>query len=232
MSLSPEDVQAIGAMFDEKLGRVQAAERRRRRLWFWFWMALFIGSSVASWFAVKRLMSEAQERLAKADDEMRDAKLNYQAELKRSAAMQAERKAAEEASRYVSKQDQGTYEAGLLQQVFKIQMKAVAFNKALTEMADGPMSTPAGAAGDQVERDRTEDLQGIMAEGMGVTNDFTKILMQIMLRNTDPAHNTAEDKLVGSELEGAAPPAGDAPAATLAPEPTLSVPVVQPAPAP
>lgn len=195
MSLSPDDVQTISALLDEKLGRIQAAERRRRRFWLWFWVALFVLSSVASWLAVRQIMAQVQAQVALMDDQMRDAKLAYQAELKRSLAMQQERKVAEQASQYQSKQDQGSYEAGLIRMAFQAMSKQAELTKRM-EALDG--SDPDALI------DATNDMSENLTQSM-------MALTQILLRNTDPAHNTKAENLLASEAEGAAPTPAPAP---------------------
>jgi hypothetical protein len=224
MPLSPEDVQAIGAMFDAKLDRVQAIERRRRRLWFWFWMVLFIGSSVASWIMAKRIMTQLQAQVADINDQARASRLEYQAQLRRSAEMQAERKAAEVASHYQSKQSQASYEAGLIGSLFRMQAQAAALQKDVTGKAEANAGRSMRTEQDAVDQldEATKDLDRTEA----LMNSATGLLMQMLLRNTDPAHNSAEDKLVGSEAEGAAQP----PPVVVGPAPAAAP--VQPPPAP
>jgi len=201
MSLSPEDVQAISALLDDKLGKVQATERRRRRFWIWFWILVFVLSTVASWVVAQRFITEMKAQLAQADDEMRSAKLAYQAELKRSAQLQAERKAAEVASNYTSKQSQSEYEAGLISSLFRMQAQAAALRK----MPDANTQAKPGARTEQEAVDELDEAMQDLERTTAVANSAVGLLKQIMLRNTDPAHNSQEDKLVGSEAEGARP---------------------------
>lgn len=202
MSLSAEDVQAISSLLDEKLGRIQATERRRRRFWLWFWIVLCVLSSIATWILVQRLIDQVQTELAEANAQMQEAKLAYQAQLRRSATLQAERQAAEQASRYQSQQSQASHEAGLISSLFRMQAEAAALNRELEAKAkvNPEMRTEQDAIAQLDESLR--DLERAEA----VANSASAILMRILLRNTDPAHNTQTENLLGSEAEGANPP--------------------------
>ena len=130
------------------------------------------------------------------------AKLAYQAQLRRSATLQAERQAAEQASRYQSQQSQASHEAGWISSLFRMQAEAAALNRELEAKAkvNPEMRTEQDAIAQLDESLR--DLERAEA----VANSASAILMRILLRNTDPAHNTQTENLLGSEAEGANPP--------------------------
>lgn len=198
MSLSTDDLNAISELMDRKLASVQGAERRRRRFWAWFWIVAIVLSSVASWFIVQHYVTIIRDELAQVDHDLREARLAYQMELARNQQLQAERAAAVEVSGYDSTQDQASYEAGLLSAMLRIVGESRAHNERMQNLdPDDPDSLVAA----------TEAMHGTMTTIMGT-------LGQIMLRNTDPAHNTPEENLMLGET---GPPAAPAPEPT-APE--------------
>lgn len=196
MGLSNEDLSAIGELMDRKLAGVQAVEKRRRRFWLWFWGIAIVLSSVASWFIAQHYLAIIREELAQVDDELREAKLAYQAELARNTQLQAERAAAVQASSYDSEQSQASYEAGLLSAMIRIVGESRAQSERMQNLDPDDLDGLVQA---------TEEMQGTMTTIMGT-------LGQIMLRNTDPAHNTPDEKLLQGEtpLQPAPPADGDA----------------------
>ena len=74
MTLTSEDVETIGRLLDERLAKAQAVDRRRRRWWLWFWIALFVLSSLASWFAAQRILRQVEAQLAEVDRQFLDTK--------------------------------------------------------------------------------------------------------------------------------------------------------------
>jgi len=201
MSLSSDDLNAIGDLMDHKLAQVQTQDRRRRRFWLWFWILVFVVSSVASWFVAQHYIRIIQDEMAQVDNDLRQAKLAYQTELARNAKLQAERQVATEATGYVSDQDQATYEAGLISAMFRI----VANSRALNEsMAD-------------LDADDPEALMRATEKMAQTTQDAIGTIGQIMLRNTDPAHNTPEENLMLGEAPLSTEPADKT---VVVPEPT------------
>jgi|GEM_PF-3499156 len=191
MALTSDDVDIIGRLLDERLERVQAADRRRRRFWLWFWIALFVLSSLASWFAAQQILRKVEAQLAEVDRQFLDTKLTYQRQLARDVQMQQERAVAEKAANYQPRQNQSDYEAGLMRSAFKVMGQQAAMAKKLENLdPDDPDALIAA----------TEEMSGNLTSLLGT-------LTQVMLRNTDPALNTAQEKLlVGAD--GGQPAAG------------------------
>ena len=180
MTLTSEDVETIGRLLDERLAKAQAVDRRRRRWWLWFWIALFVLSSLASWFAAQRILRQVEAQLAEVDRQFLDTKTTYQRQLARDAMMQQERKAAEQASQYQPKQSQADYEAGLMRSAFKAMSQQAALSKKLENISsDDPDALIAA----------TEEMSGNLTSMLGT-------LTKVMLRNTDPALNTPQEKLL------------------------------------
>ncbi len=195
MSLTTDDVQLIGRMLDERLDRIQeVARRRRRRLWLII-LLLTLASTVASVFAAREALRMYQDFRSEQDQAMIEAKLAYQRELARNDEMRKEREAAVAASGYQPKQDQANYEAGLIRSLFKTMSQQTAMQKRLENL--DPEDPDALLAA-------TEDMQTSMTEGLGA-------ITRILLRNTDPALNTAQERLLAGADGG--PPEAASPAA-------------------
>jgi len=205
MSLSTDDLTAIGDLMDrkldQKLAQVQAKDRRRRRFWLWFTVVVFVLSSVASWFVAQHYVRLIQDEMTKVDNDLRQAKLAYQTELARNATLQAERKVASEASGYVSDQDQASYEAGLISSMFRIVANSRALNESMANL----------------DPDDPEALMRATEKMAQTTQDAIGTIGQIMLRNTDPAHNTPEENLLLGETPLSTEPADKT---VVVPEPT------------
>ncbi len=205
MALTSEDVDTIGRLLDERLARAQAVDRRRRRFWLWFWIALFVLSSVASWFAAQQMLRKVEAQLADIDSQFLDTKLTYQRQLARDVQMQQERKAAEQAANYQPKQSQADYESGLMRSAFKAMSQQAALSKKMEQLD-----------GDDPEAliQATEEMSSNLTTMLGA-------LTQVMLRNTDPALNTPQEKLLAGGDGGG--PAVPQPATTVTPiEPALA----------
>src|SRR3954471_11165751 len=138
MALSPEDVAALGQLLDQrleshaklidqKLADQERRARNRRRFWFWFWMLIFLGSSVASWWGARKIISGFQDQVAAIENETLEAKIAYQQELAHNRTMQAERRRVEQATGYQSQQSQGDFDAQLLRQTFQLLGKSSDF---------------------------------------------------------------------------------------------------------
>jgi hypothetical protein len=179
MSLSSEDLSAIGSLMDNKLNQARVEDRRRRRFWLWFWIVLFVVSSVASWFMMQRYITKFQAELAQADARFVEAKLAYQQELARNKEMQEERRQAEAAVSYTSGQDQASYEGGLLRGAISLIGKSQEMNRRMADLDPDDIDGLVAA---------TEDLNGLAQGMLGMVG-------QMMLRNTDPAHNTIDQNL-------------------------------------
>ncbi len=201
MPLDPEDVQAIGQLLDERLGAYDQRQRARRRWWLWFWIVLFIVSTIASWVTVQRVievvMSKATAMMDKVDAEERDfaqAKAVYQKQVAHDQQMQKERADAEQAAHYESKQSKAEYEAGLIRQSLAVFAKSAKAQEKVKNL---------GASNDPDDDLKAlEELSGTLSQG-------TNVLMQVLLRNTDPAHDSAQERLEAGADEGHQPSAAD-----------------------
>ena len=179
MSLSEQDLDAIGRLMDQKLSAVQAQDRRRRRFWLWFWIVVTVGSSIASWFALEKLIARAQDEVARINIEFSESKLAYQRALEENQKLREERAKAEKAVAYDTTKTQAQHEAGLLGDMISLFAAKDEFSKKY-ENAD--LTDP------KVMEAYAQDLNKIMDKGLNP-------LGQIVLRNTDPAHNTPDEKM-------------------------------------
>ena len=214
MSLSPEDLAAISHLMDQLLDKKLAAQevvaRRRRRFWIWFWTLTFIISTAASAWAAKGLIDRAQDELTRMNQEFSETKLAYQRQLEHDQKMQAERAAAVKAVGYQSDQTQSEHEAGLISGFIGLLGSKASFEKKWENVdATDPAQLEAFA----------KDLGSIMDQGL-------KPIGQIVLRNTDPVHNTKDEKM---REDGPAPGTSTAapvetPTREPAPPPALVVP--------
>jgi hypothetical protein len=178
MSLAPADLHMIGQLLDERLALHEKRERGRRRWWLWFWIIVFIVSTVLSGIAGKRLLATMQDRIATEEQAWSEMKLSYQAELARSKTMRAERTEAEKNAGYRSDQSQADYEAGLMRQALQLYNRSIAAQKKISSQdVDDP----------EAMLQEAEDLTGVMSDSLST-------IMQMALRNTDPAHNTTQER--------------------------------------
>ena len=200
MALTPEDLAAIGQLLDAKLEAVQAQDRRRRRFWLWFWIVVFVLSNVVCGWLAWRLWEQAQQEVARLNVEFSESKQAYQRALQESAQLRAERAAAEKSVQYDSAKTSAEHEAGLISSMMSLLATKDQFTKKY-ENAD--FSDP------QVLESYANDLNRIIDQGLNP-------LGQVMLRNTDVAHNAPNER-------GAAVDGGQAPAA-----PILAVPSASP----
>ena len=206
MPLSDEDLDAIGRLMDRKLEVLQAQDRRRRRFWVWFWIVVFVLSSVASWWAVERLVTRAQDEVARINIEFSEAKLAYQRQLENDRKLQAERAAAEKTVSYDTGKTQAQHEAGLISGFISLLSAKNEFEK---RYADVDLSDP-------------HALDTYAADLNRIIDQALVPLGQIVLRNTDPAHNTRDEQIRRSD-DGAAAPL-DAPPRPPAEAPALPAP--------
>lgn len=179
MSLSPEDLAAIAHLLDQKLAAVELIAKRRRRFWLWLWIVIGILSTAVSAWAAKGLIERAQDELTRINVKFSETKLAYQRQLEQNQQLQAERAAAIKAVHYQSETTQADHEAGLLSGIIGLLGSKGDFEK---KWANVDLTDPA-----QMEA-YAKDLSGIVDQGL-------KPLGQIVLRNTDPAHNTANEQM-------------------------------------
>lgn len=183
MSLSSEDLAVIGQVMDTKLAGMRDQERRRRRFWIFSALALFVLVSLVSWLVMRNLIADFQRDLAAADARFIEAKLAYQSALARNQDMQAERRQAETTAGYVSGQDQASYEGQLIRGMLSMIGKSQDMNRRMAELDP-------------------DDLDGLVAateELSGVTQGMLGMIGQMLLRNTDSAHNTIDENLTLGE---------------------------------
>jgi len=179
MSLSPEDLAAISQLLDQKLAAQEVIAKRRRHFWIWFWTLVFIVSTIASAWAAKALVDRAQDELTRINLEFSETKLAYQRQLERDKHLQDERAAAVKAVDYHGEQSQADHDANLLSGLIGLLGSTGSFEKKWENI---DLSDPA-----QMEA-YAKDMGRIMDQGL-------KPLGQIVLRNTDPAHNTTNEKM-------------------------------------
>jgi hypothetical protein len=193
MALSPEDLAAIGqlldAKLDAKLEAVQAQARRRRRFWLWFWIAVFVLSNVVGGWLAWRLWEQAQQQVARLNVEFSESKLAYQRALQESAHLRAERATAEKSMGYDPTKTDAAHEAGLIGSMMSLLANKDQFTK---KYEDADFSDP------DVLDAYAKDLNRIIDQGLNP-------LGQIMLRNTDVAHNAPHER--GATVDGAQAPA-------------------------
>jgi len=178
VTLDPDDLARLDALVEARLAQREAEHRRRRRRWL-LPLAVVAGlllviAGVGTWFGVRAAMDWVAAR----DQELSEAKLAYQRELVRNQAWQATRAAAERASGYDGRRTQAQHEAALMNQSLQL----IAQQKALTEKwqkldYDDPKSMEI----------LSEDLGKVLEQGLGTIG-------QVLLRNSDPAHNTADER--------------------------------------
>lgn len=218
MSLSEQDLAAIGLLLDkkleQKLAAVQAQDRRRRGYWLWFWVVVFVVSSLATWWVGEQLKTEVDKWVTERNAEFSETKLTYQRQLEQSQKLRNERKAAEKAVAYDSSKSQAKHEADLMGGLISLIGSQAEFNKKF-ENAD--MSDPA------VLEAYLKNFETVLEKGLNP-------LGAVVLRNTDPLHNSPDEKLRSADgRESQAPPLLDAKEPT-SEGPAPEAPVTAPAP--
>ncbi len=179
MALDPADLAEIAHLVEERLAAHEAARRRQRRRWLI--PLLLLGGVLATALSVGLVIGvrSGQDWLAARDAELTEAKLAYQRELARNQAWQAQREAAAKAVHYDTTKTQAQHEAALM-------------NQALGLMAEQGALKAKWAALDYNDPKSMEvlsdDLSRVLGQGLGTIG-------QVLLRNTDPAHNTREERL-------------------------------------
>lgn len=204
MALDERDIALIRQVVSEQIAAGQAQDRKRRRFWMWFWVWFFIITTALSMWATWGLVKKFQDQIATQEAAFEESKLAYQAELARNKVWQAERVAAEKAVNYQSHVSQASHEANEMQRAISMLAKSTQLKQ---KWANLDMDNP-----DNLEV-MADDMSGILNEGLGS-------LARIMLRNTDPALNTAQERMLQDVAGGKAPveePIITAPASASAP---------------
>jgi hypothetical protein len=189
MPLSPEDMQAIGQLLDQRMlqqdqklaARLEAQERKRRRFWFWFiWLSILatILSSVLMGIWAKRFMGAFQGMVSELDSqrgELVQVRMEYAKELEHNRQMQRDRAEAVARSGYQSEQSQSQFDAGLLSKTLQL------FNR--TREASDHMRTaekngaPSVADDEQSMKDLSQTL-----------DSASSMMVQLLLHESDPVH--------------------------------------------
>jgi hypothetical protein len=178
VTLDPDDLARLDALVEERLAQREAERRRRRRRWLVPLLVtggvLLVAAGVGTWYGVRAGMDWVAAR----DQELSEAKLAYQRELAQNRAWQATRVAAEKATGYNGRQTQAQHEAALMNQSLQlIAQQRVLSEKWKTLDYDDPKSLEI----------LSDDLGKVLEQGLGTIG-------QVLLRNSDPAHNTADER--------------------------------------
>ncbi len=216
MSLTPEDLAAVALLLEQKLddkltqkfAAQQAIDRQRWRFWMWVFVVVTVVVTALSVWASMRLLERAQAELTRLNLEFSESKMVYQRQLESDKRLQTERTAAEKAVNYQSQQTQAQHEAGLLSGFFSLLGSKSEFDK---KWSNADFSDPA-------------EFEAYAKDVNGFFNQAIKPLGQVMLRNTDPAHNTRDEKMLSDGQTN--------PPASPANEGAALSPTREPAPAP
>ena len=211
MALSEEDLAAISRLLDAKLAAVAVEDRRRRRFWVWMLIVLTVVSTVASAIVAERLIRRAQDEISQINLAFSETKLAYQRQLEQDQELRRQRAVAEKAVAYEPGKTQAEHEAGLVGSMLNLFSAKADFEKKY-ENAD--------YADPKVMEAYSKDLNRIVSEGLNP-------LGQIVLRNTDPAHNTPDEKL-RSDVAAPATPVGTQSAGTREPATSPTFPAAKP----
>ena len=251
MALTSDDVAAISRLLDERLAahtlaleqsrsagdatsraRVLDEQRRndRRRL---FWRAVFIVFlivlGIGAWVvvhvyhAIHAQIVASEGAVEQLQQQLSEAKIAYQQELAQNKQWQQDRAQAIANTHYDSAQTQAGFDANLMAKTF-----------ALLNQAQKLKTKAKTSTGDD-EADLDSQLQGMS----DVSDSVTNILMQMMLHETDPAHDSpAQSAAVNDSHPHSQAPADQstplqaAPnTAQNAPAPVTQAPAPAPAPA-
>jgi hypothetical protein len=207
MALDERDLALIRQVVVEQLAVVQVSERKRRRFWLWFWVWFFILTTAAGTWWSWKVIEKVQAQIAAQDQAFQETKRSYQAELARNQEWQNQREQAEKAVGYQSNRSQPSHEAMLMNNLMSLMSKQGAMKE---KWANADLSDPEDLNA------LADDMNQVLTQGLGT-------IMQVMLRNTDPAHNTAQERML-QDLQPtaeaplvppppAAPVAGERPAA-------------------
>jgi hypothetical protein len=186
MALDERDIALIRQVVSEQIAVGQAQDRRRRRFWLWFWIWFFIITTALSGWASWRLVASFQDQIAAQEAAFQETKREYQAELARNKAWQAERIAAEKAVGYDNRTSQASHEANEMQRVIGMLAKS---NQLQAKWA-------------QLDLDDPENLDVLAQDMSGILNEGLGSIARIMLRNTDPALNTAQERMLEDVAAG------------------------------
>lgn len=184
MALDPADHELIAALVNDRVEKLLAgdrAERRRRRRRRWLWPLVVLGVlglGLGAWGAVLGVHA-AQDWLAARDAEYTEVKLAYQRELARNLAWQKTRDDAAKAVHYQPQQTQAEHEANLMNQAMGLLAEQ---GKLKEKWAKLDFNDP------KAMETLSADLSQVLDQGLGT-------LGQILLRNSDPVHNTREERL-------------------------------------
>jgi hypothetical protein len=180
MALNDDDLKAVKQLLDGHFAEHRRIDRRRQaRNWIIF-LVLLIGPSIPAAIMLNNLWKDFQESLDQQQREFAEARAAYQRELKKSQIMQKERDEAVARSKYNANGNvsQADYEAGLLRSMIQFYNKQGKIRDNLKNVdADDPDSLEATA----------DELSGILDDSLG-------LLMQMALRNTDPAIDPPADE--------------------------------------
>jgi cytoskeletal protein RodZ len=215
MALSTDDVAAITKLLDERLAAHQqvveqsrvAADRariqddlrrgdRRRAFWRALFIVFLIAIGICGWVVVKVYTAihaqvvASEDAVQKLQQQLSEAKVAYQQELAQNKQWQKDREAAVANTHYDSTQNQASFDANLVAKTF-----------ALLNQAQQVRAKAKTATGDD-EADIDAQLQGVT----DVSDNMTNILMQLMLHETDPAHDSpAESAAINDSHQHAKP---------------------------
>lgn len=220
MPLTPEDVQAIGQLLDQRVAahdqamlaqieaRLQAQERRRRRFWAWvIWVTvlLTLASSVALWRWSKQALapylgqlSGLQQQLRALQVEGEQTRTAYAELLREQPRLQQEHREAVAASGYQSQQSQAQFDAQLLAKLLAFYTKS---REAQTQAAKPGMGA--------------DDDEAAIANLTSTLSDASGMLMQLVLHESDPAHVGSVEKLTQQDAASHATPIAPVPTAPL-----------------
>lgn len=178
MPLDDQDLARITALLKQEVGAMEDRARSRRRFWLWFWtLAILLGAALSLWFTL-RTVEALRARLGEQERAFLEAKREYQRELAASRRLQEERAAAERAVGYRSGQSQATYEASLIAGTLGMIGKA---NELQRRYEKAPL-------------DDLDELEAFSKDYQALMNQALGSLGTMLLRNTDPAHNTGLER--------------------------------------
>lgn len=183
MALDPADHEMISALVQERVEKILAGERaeltRRRRRWLWPVLGLaLITMGLGTWGVVQGI-TMAQDWITARDAEYTEVKLAYQRELARNQAWQKTREDAARAVHYQPKQTQAEHEANVMNQALGLLAEQ---GKLKEKWGKLDFNDP------KAMETLSTDLSQVLDQGLGT-------LGQILLRNTDPVHNTREERI-------------------------------------
>ncbi len=197
MALSPEDMQAIGQMLDQRLQaqdqkiqeRLDHQERRRRRFWSWIiWLTVIatIVSSIFGAYAVKRLLSgylNITQEIQQQQTEFAQMRMEYNRQLALDKDMQKQRADAVAKSGYTSGQSQGQFDASLLAKTMQL------FNTS-REASERMKEAQKKGVPDQADDEKS---LGDLSQSL---DQASSLMMQLLLHESDPAQEGSAEKIL------------------------------------